>query len=82
MAVTYEIKNFETGGSNKLVGFTVTHNTGKVLVIDKEVAISGGKTDEQYTQEALALAQPEIDAWDASSDRVGKKWDPNTNSFV
>ena len=46
------------------------------------MAISGGKTDEQYTQEALALAQPEIDAWDASSDRVGKKWDPNTNSFV
>ena len=34
MAVTYEIKNFETVGSNKLVGFTVTHNTGKVLVID------------------------------------------------
>lgn len=77
----YEIKNFETVGDNKLVGFMVTNDNGKLLAIDKQIAIAEGKTDEQYVQEALAAAQAEIDDWNVSASVVGRKWNPDTNSF-
>jgi len=79
--MNYQIKNFETVGDNKLVGFMVKNDNGKAFAIDKEVAISEGKTDEQYIQEALAAAQAEIDEWNASASVVGRKWNPDTNSF-
>jgi hypothetical protein len=76
----YQIKNFQTDGDQKMVGFLVK-NEGKTLAIDKRVPIVSGKTDEQYVQEALALAQPEINEWVASQSIVGRKWNPQTNSF-
>ena len=75
-----EIKNFENDGDQKLVGFMV-RNEGKNFAIDKRVPLVSGKTDEQYVQEALALAQPEINEWATSRVLIGKKWNPQTNSF-
>ena len=77
----YEVKTFETEGDNKRVGFMVDKN-GKKLAIDKLVPIADGKTDESYVQDALASAQAEIDAWAADIAVVGKKWNPDTNSFI
>jgi hypothetical protein len=77
----YEVKTFETEGDNKRVGFMVDKN-GKKLAIDKLVPIADGKTDESYVQDALAAAQAEIDAWSADVAVVGKKWNPDTNSFI
>lgn len=76
----YEVKTFETEGSNKRVGFMVDSN-GKKLVIDRLVEIVEGKTDESYVQDALAAAQSEIDSWAADASVVGRKWNPDTNSF-
>jgi len=76
----YQIKNFQTDGDQKMVGFIVKNND-KAFAIDKRVPIVSGKTDEQYVQEALALAQPEINEWIASQSVVGRKWNPQTNSF-
>ena len=78
--MNYEIKTFETEGSNKRVGFMVDNN-GKKFAIDKLVDIVEGKADEAYVQDALALAQSEIDAWVADTSIVGKAWDLETNSF-
>ena len=77
----YEIKNFETEGDSKRVGFMVTSG-GKQLAIDKLVTIVDGKTDESYVQDALAAAKSEIDEWNASIAIVGKKWDADKNSFI
>ena len=77
----YEVKTFETEGDNKRVGFMVDNN-GKMFAIDKLVPIADGKTDESYVQDALTAAQPEIDSWAADAVVVGKKWNPDTNSFI
>jgi hypothetical protein len=77
----YEVKTFETEGSNKRVGFIVDDNSKK-LFIDRLVEIVEGKTDESYVQDALAAAQSEINAWAADSAVIGKKWNPDTNSFT
>ena len=76
----YEVKTFETEGSNKRVGFMVDNN-GKKLAIDRLVEIVEGKTDESYVQDALAAAQSEIDSWASDASVVGRKWNPDTNSF-
>ena len=77
----YEVKTFETEGDNKRVGFLVNNN-GKMLAIDKLITLVDGKTDESYVQDALAAAQSEIDAWAADASVVGRKWNPDTNSFI
>ena len=78
--MNYEVKTFETEGSNKRVGFMVDNN-GKKFAIDRLVEIVEGKTDESYVQDALAAAQSEIDSWAADASVVGRKWNPDTNSF-
>tara|TARA_R110002020_G_scaffold157449_2_gene340244 strand:- start:293 stop:538 length:246 start_codon:yes stop_codon:yes gene_type:complete len=77
----YEIKDFRNEGGNKYIGFKVTDDKGRLFMIDKQIALSEGKTDEQYTQEAFSLCQTEIDEWQNSFINIGKKWNPNTNSF-
>ena len=79
--MNYEVKTFETEGANKRVGFMV-NDDGKMFAIDKLVPIADGKTDESYVQDALTAAQSEIDSWAADSAVIGKKWNPNTNSFI
>ena len=76
-----EIKNFENDGDNKFVGFYIRNDANALFVIDKRVPLASGKTDEQYVQEALALAKPEIDEWLTAQSVVGRKWNPQTNSF-
>jgi len=77
----YEVKTFETEGDNKRVGFLVKNN-GSMFAIDKLVPIADEKTHESYVQDALTAAQSEIDAWAADIAVVGKKWNPDTNSFI
>ena len=76
-----EIKKFITQDNNKLVGFCLTNEKGAIFIIDKEVPLVDGKTDEQYVQEAMALAQNEINEWQNSQSLIGKIWNPETNSF-
>jgi hypothetical protein len=76
----YEIKNFDVKDGQKIVGFFV-RNDGKTLAIDKQVPIVAGKSDSDYIKDAFALAKPEIDAWVASQSIIGKRWNPQTNSF-
>jgi hypothetical protein len=76
-----QIKNFENEVDQKFVGFNIQNDAGALFVIDKRVPLAEGKTDEQYVQEALALAKPEIDEWLATQAVVGRKWNPDTGSF-
>lgn len=76
-----EIKKFINHEGNKLVGFCLTNEKGAIFIIDKEVPLADGKTDEQYVQSALAMAQNEIDEWKNSQSLIGKIWNPQTNSF-
>ena len=80
--MNYEIKNFENEDGNKFVGFKITDDKGAVFVIDKRVPLQDGKTNEQYISDALAMCQDEINGWQQSSALVGRKWNPETNSFV
>jgi hypothetical protein len=79
----YEIKNFETEGDNKRIGFLVTTN-GKIFAIDRLIPVVEGKTEEAYVQDAFAAAETEINAWasDANVQLVGKKWNPETNTAI
>lgn len=76
-----EIKNFKTDGDNKYVGFNITDDVGNRFVIDKQVPLAEGKTDEQYVADALAAGQAEIDEWQASFAHVGKEWDAEAGAF-
>lgn len=75
------IKDFKTDGDNKFVGFKITDDAGNVFVIDKQVPLADGKTDEQYISDALAAGQAEIDEWQASRANVGKEWDAEAGAF-
>lgn len=77
----YQIKNFETEGENKFVGFIVVDEKNRLLYIDKRVSISEEKTDEQYIAEAFDMCQIEISEWQESFKLIGKFWNPITNSF-
>ena len=76
-----KIKDFKTDGDNKLVGFDITDDTGNKFVIDKQVPLVEGKTNEQYVSEAMTASQAQIDEWQESFALVGKEWDAETNSF-
>tara|TARA_R110000823_G_scaffold88601_1_gene196939 strand:+ start:610 stop:858 length:249 start_codon:yes stop_codon:yes gene_type:complete len=82
MALEYNIKTFLTEGTDKRIGFMVKTDHGESFAIDRLIPIVDGKTAEQYTQEALAAAQDEIDEWASDSGSVGKKFNPSTGSFV
>ena len=77
-----EIKNFDTEGDHKRVGFMCEEN-GKKFAIDKLITIVDGKSTESYIEDAYASAKDEIDAWaaDAAANVVGKKWNPESNSI-
>jgi len=82
MALEYNVKTFLTEGTDKRVGFMVKSSNGSLFAVDRLVPIQAGKTPEQYAQEALALAQTEIDEWAADAENVGKTFDPATGTFV
>ena len=66
------LKNIETEGNQKRVGFLVTEFENEknketmYFVIDKMIDIVEGKTDEEYGKEAYTLAKTQIDNWIAS----------------
>tara|TARA_R110000803_G_C11731309_1_gene289697 strand:- start:53 stop:301 length:249 start_codon:yes stop_codon:yes gene_type:complete len=82
MTLEYKVKTFLTEGTDKRIGFMVRNSQGEGFAIDRLIPIVSGKTAEQYTQEALAAAQDEIDEWASDADSIGKKFDPSTGSFV
>jgi hypothetical protein len=77
----YEIKNFETEGTNKFIGFKIIDDQDRLLYIDKRIPIVPQKTNEQYISEALSLCEAEIVDWQQSFKIIGKIWNPNTNSL-
>ena len=77
----YQIKDFRTEDNKKYVGFMIKDENGNQFAIDKKVDIVDGKTDEKYVEEAMALAQSEIDEWVVSRAVVGKNWNPDTKKF-
>ena len=83
MTLKYEIDKYELDledNTKTKVGFKITNDNGKVLIIDKSVT-TGSNTAEQIVAAAQANAQAEIDAWDNAIANVGKTWNPETNSF-
>ena len=82
MTLEYNVKTFITEGNEKRVGFMVKNSNNELFAIDRLVSIVEGKTAEQYVQEALSLAQDEIDQWASDSENVGKTFDPTTGTFI
>jgi hypothetical protein len=66
------LKNIETEGNQKRVGFLVTEFENEkdkktmLFAVDKMIDIVEGKTDEEYGKEAYTLAKTQIDNWIAS----------------
>ena len=86
MSVSYKIDKFseidDSGTAKMLIGFQCKNSVDdSVLIIDKKVNVVADKTDNAYTQEALAAAQAEIDAWVLDGANVGKTWNPDSNSL-
>jgi len=77
----YEIKNLRIEGDNKYVGLFVKNDNGQVLAIDKQVPLVDGETDAYYVQQAISLAQAEIDDWNNEFSIVGKTFNPETGEF-
>lgn len=81
MSVTYTVDKYYDDGSNKVVGLMCTHTSGEVFIVDKQVAIVDGTTDESYVQQAYAAAQTEIDSWATQFNVKGKTFNPSDNSL-
>ena len=77
----YEIKDFRNDGDNKFIGLFVSNDNGKNLAVDKQVPLVDGETDAYYVQQAISLAQAEIDDWNSESSMVGKKFNVETGEF-
>ena len=76
-----KVHNFITDGDNKQVTLEILHNS-QVFISTKNIAISSGKTTEQYVAEALTASQDEIDAWKLDTAPIGKKFNAETGAFV
>jgi len=77
----YEIKDFKNEGENKFVGLFVKNDNGQAFAIDKQVPLVDGETDAYYVQQAISLAQAEIDDWNNEFSMVGKTFNPETGEF-
>ncbi len=78
----YEIKDYRDEDGKKFVGFMITDDAGNRLATDKKIDLVDGKSDESYVSDAFALCKDEISEWQSQFALVGKKWNPDTNSFV
>tara|TARA_R100001440_G_scaffold71537_1_gene94618 strand:- start:61 stop:318 length:258 start_codon:yes stop_codon:yes gene_type:complete len=81
MSITYKVDKFRDEGSNKLVGLLCTHENKEVLIIDKEISLVDGTSDESYVQQAYEASKAEIDEWSAQFAVKGKTFDPSNNSL-
>lgn len=84
MALTYKIALFETDkddATKTRVGFSVFEaETGNQLEVDG-LATTGSSTDAQIITAAQANCQATIDAWVASTNNIGKTWNPDSNTL-
>ena len=83
------LKNIETEGNQKRVGFFVTEFENEknketmYFAIDKMIDIVEGKTDEEYGKEAYTLAKTQIDNWIASlAEEEEEEQEIQVNSLV
>ena len=77
----YEIKNLRIEGDNKYVGLFVKNDNGQALAIDKQIPLVDGETDAYYVQQAISLAQAEIDDWNNEFSMIGKTFNTETGEF-
>ena len=77
----YTLKDFKNEGENKYVGLFVENESGNKFAIDKQVPLVDGETDAYYVQQAISLAQAEIDDWNNEFSMVGKKFNVETGEF-
>tara|TARA_R100001510_G_C7533566_1_gene124021 strand:+ start:188 stop:427 length:240 start_codon:yes stop_codon:yes gene_type:complete len=76
-----KVHNFITDGDNKQVTLEICYND-KIFYSTKNIAISDGKTLEQYVSEAVNASQDEIDEWKSDTESIGKYFDPEKGTFV
>lgn len=81
MALTYTIKNFKTVENKKLVGLTVIDENGNSFLVDKEIDLQEGKTNEEYISEAIELAQEQIQEWEENTSLLGRTFDPKSGKL-
>ena len=81
MALKYIIKDFYKNKDKQHVGMTITDDKERIFIIDKEVDVQEGRTDEEYINDALVLMEPEIKQWQDSYKLVGKEFDVDNKKF-
>ena len=74
------INRFDQNETHKNIGFTVRSGEN-IFVINKEIELSETKTHDEYVAEAYALCQPGINEWLNSISMLGKKLNPESNTF-
>lgn len=79
--MTIKVNMFHTEGDEKVITLEV-HNDGQVFCITQRIALSDGKTNEQYVADALSASQSEIDDWKADTGPVNMVYDEATGTFV
>jgi hypothetical protein len=79
--MTVKVDMFHTEGDEKVITLEITHNQ-QTFFITKRIALSDGKTNEQYVADALSASQAEIDAWKADTGPVNMVFDEATGTFV
>lgn len=71
MQVTVKEIN-DTDNNKKRVSFEVKSDNDQIYIIDKKIDKTDNKTNDDYVNEAYALAKPEIDNWVAEVSSIGK----------
>lgn len=79
--MTVKVNLFHTEGDEKVITLEITHNQ-QLFYVTKRIAVSDGKTNEQYVADALSASQAEIDAWKADTGPVNMVYDEATGTFV
>ena len=77
----YEVKDFRVEGSNKYVGLIVTDSASHILLIDKQIPIESGKTDDYYVEKAIEVSESIVTEWQAQYAVVGKKFNTTTKKL-
>ena len=77
----YEVKDFRVEGSNKYVGLIVTDSASHILLIDRQIPIESGKTDDYYVEKAIEVSESIVTEWQAQYAVVGKKFNTTTKKL-
>ena len=77
MKLKYEIKDLYTDGSHKVVGFKITDEAGKTLIIDKRIESNNSFKIEDYLEVARTSSLVEIESWQDENKFKGKIFLPD-----